>query len=95
MGAERFHGRVRDGFVCVTLAIPTKSHRTDVVLLQCVCLFREITTPHTIRFVLNRIEFFIFITIFLGVEFVTIKPMERLVPVSYRGYPPSTSGLST
>jgi len=31
----------------------------------------------------------------LGVEFVTIKPMERLVPVSYRGYPPSTSGLST
>ena len=95
MGAERFHGRVRDGFVCVTLAIPTKSHRTDVVLLQCVCFFREITTPHTICFVLNRIEFFIFITIYLGVEFVTIKPMERLVPVSYRGYPPSTSGLST
>ena len=50
IGAERFHGRVRDGFVCVTLAIPTKSHRTDVVCASsmCVCLFREITTSHTI-----------------------------------------------
>ena len=49
MGAERFHGRVRDGFVCVTLAIPTKSHRTEFVLLLLIlCLFREITTSHTI-----------------------------------------------
>ncbi len=27
IGAERFHGRVRDGFGCFTLAIPTKSFR--------------------------------------------------------------------
>ena len=80
--------------MCVTLAIPTKSHRTEFMLLFLISLFREITTSHTIRFELYRV-FYSFITIYLGVEFVTIKPMERLVPVSYRGYPPSTSGLST
>ena len=55
IGAERFHGRVRDGFVCVTLAIPTKSHRTEFMLLFLISLFREITTSHTIRFELYRV----------------------------------------
>ncbi len=33
--------------------------------------------------------------IFMGFDEVTIKPIERLVPVSFVGRPTSTPGLST
>ncbi len=33
--------------------------------------------------------------VFMGFDEVTIKPIERLVPVSFTGRPASTPGLST
>ncbi len=80
IGAEGFHGRVRDGIGCRPLARSTRSSKTRTHLLGFSELFVVgCNELHAVGLPLR----------------VKIKPIERLVPVSFTGYPASTPGLST
>ena len=83
IGAEGFHGRVRDGIGWGTLAMTTRSsQRTAPVLLGFT--LRLSIADHACAasgLVLRTVAVF--------------KPIEPLVPVSYTHYCASTPGLST
>ena len=97
IGAEGFHGRVRDGIGCRLLAIITRSSKPSCDLpgrfdrasgfsdpnarLFCMFIFASVGRGYVCR---------------LGLPLrVRIKPIERLVPVSFMRYRTSTPGLST
>ena len=85
MGAEAFHGRVRNGIGCGRLAKTTRSANC----IRGSWIFEEIRAPFVAADLARR-----------GRRdehgrMRTIKPIGRLVPVSFTGYPASTSGLST
>src|ERR1700689_4269927 len=90
IGAEGFHGRVRDGIGCIT---PRNSHQ----VIQGLCWVSALLWMGVIRGVVFGLS-----GLGAGVYrcvrrywLVGIKPIERLVPVSSAHCCASTSGLST
>ena len=85
IGAEGFHGRVRDGIGCIA---PRYSHqviqRLLLVLSDCGWLCEA-----------HGFGVFGFVAACDGFALEMIKPIERLVPVSSVHCCTSTSGLST
>ena len=99
IGAEGFHGRVRDGIGCRTLAMTTRPAKNrfkisadcwrvfDVWVRALDLMFQlaVLCSLRVVEFPLHQRT---------DVERV-IKPIEQLVPVSYTHCCASTSGLST
>jgi hypothetical protein len=82
IGAEEFNGRVRDGIGFKLLARttrPAKDKDTKQAVIMRVHAFGLVTG----------------LTALWTLKMRAIKPIERLVPVSYMHYCTSTSGLST
>jgi hypothetical protein len=86
IGAEGFHGRVRDGIGCRPLAMATRSSERrpragarEQINGSCLCVFGALAAMHgaTAR------------------RRWSSKPIERLVPVSFTRCRAFTSGLST
>jgi hypothetical protein len=79
MGAEGFHGRVRDGIGCLAPRYGHQAQRdaTEGSVWAARGVWR--CTRAVVRCAWRTGS----------------KPIERLVPVSCAGYPASTSGLST
>jgi hypothetical protein len=80
IGANGFHGRVRDGFGWFTVAITTRPSGHTKTRSE------DIPFAHQ-RVIYNRFDTCLCIR--------PIKPIEQLVPVSFIHYCTSTSGLST
>ncbi len=80
IGAEGFHGRVRDGIGCRPLAMTTRPSKraTDESLGT---RFRKLARPSCFRLA--------------AAHEARIKPLERLVPVSFMRCRTFTPGLST
>jgi hypothetical protein len=85
IGAEGLHGRVRNGIGCIPLAITTRStQRANAsyrtgMFLKMLLCFCK--RPRMAGLPLHTMQ--------------AIKPIERLVPVSFTHYCASTPGLST
>ena len=92
IGAEGFHGRVRNGIGCRPLAMTTRSPKrsarillaTAHAVLESFCTFVKLAT-------IGRPEN----DVSEPARAVLSKPFERLGPVSYTRYRASTPGLST
>lgn len=84
IGAEEFNGRVRDG-IGLRLFAKTTRPAKDKKTKQAIFVWRLAPLIHSGRD----------LAILWTLKMRAIKPIERLVPVSYMHYCTSTSGLST
>lgn len=84
IGAEEFNGRVRDG-IGLRLFAKTTRPAKDKKTKQAIFIWRLAPLIHSGQD----------LAILWTLKMRAIKPIERLVPVSYMHYCTSTSGLST
>lgn len=84
IGAEEFNGRVRDG-IGLRLFAKTTRPAKDKKTKQAIFVWRLAPLIHSGQD----------LAILWTLKMRAIKPIERLVPVSYMHYCTSTSGLST
>lgn len=84
IGAEEFNGRVRDG-IGLRLFAKTTRPAKDKKTKQAIFMWRLAPLIHSGQD----------LAILWTLKMRAIKPIERLVPVSYMHYCTSTSGLST
>ena len=105
IGAEAFHGRVRDGIGCFILAITTRSSEISPepphLDFQMAHTSGKEASPSFLKSHGNKgLKLAVLIELF-GFEFSwrpsirALKPIEQLVPVSYTHRCASTPGLST
>ena len=98
IGAEEFNGRVRDGIGFMLLARTTRPAKDNGNTKQAI---ERAALGQTVRSEFRHPQFAGHISVVtdLAVPWTltmrAIKPIERLVPVSYMHYCTSTPGLST
>jgi hypothetical protein len=93
IGAVRFHVRVRDGIVCFTHAITTKSVK-QALCLQTRCIDKQILFLGYGNNLKLSLYCYRISTVYSKTS-ANFKSIELLVPVSYTRYRASTPGLST
>ena len=102
IGAEGFHGRVRNGIGCIA---PRYGHQTKAKTVHVLARYVYYLWEHFIELLASVHLFYIariLTVVVAGDRFssvlpleLSVKPIERLVPVSFTHYCASTPGLST